>query len=114
MSHQLPTSTVTFNLEACPGAIRHDLEAIMLGAPPGTIVASGPVRQRQGEQEAKHQEDRRAMSVLLSQWRDVYQSMVEAEPEGGLETAPIDIFPRSLRQRLEDLDRATAKGIPLP
>ncbi|PXX95950.1 hypothetical protein [Halomonas sp. LBP4] len=115
MSKPYPKSLVTFNLDACTDNIRQQLEACMLGAPPGALVTPTPAPSRLAtQQQAQLEEDRRAMSVLLSQWRDLYRQLQDAEPEEDGALAPIDTLPAALRQRLDELDRATAKGYPLP
>jgi hypothetical protein len=114
MSKPIPKPLATFNLEACPDNLRTQLEACMLGAPPGALVTLSPTLESSSQKIAQLEESRRAMSVLLTQWRDAYRQLLDAESEerGGL--APIDTLPASLRKHLADLDRATATGYPLP
>ncbi|MFY0990923.1 hypothetical protein [Halomonas sp. C05BenzN] len=114
MSKPFPKPLVTFDLDACPDNLRTQLEACMLGSPEGAIVTLSPTLDASNRKIAQIEESRRAMSVLLCQWRDAYRQLLDAESEerGGL--APIDTVPASLRKHLDDLDRATAQGYPLP
>lgn len=116
-----PIDRYILDLRAFPGALRADLEHFLATAPAGAAVPVGEVEgasldERHSRSGAEHAEAHRAMSVLLSQWRNAYQRLRDAQSvveEGGA-VEPFESLPGELQRHLEALDAATARGYPLP
>lgn len=114
-----PIDRYILDLRAFPEALRADLEHFLATAPAGAAVPVGKgasMDERHSLSGAEHAEARLAMSVLLSQWRNAYQRLRDAQSaveEGGV-MEPFESLPGELQRHLEALDAATARGYPLP